>query len=482
MPRLLTLFKAGPAAGPPYRALAASLRQALARGQAAPGELLPSLRELSAQCGLHWHTVRAALQDLEAEGWLGAEPRRGYRVLARPAPEGPAPAALLPSGPGRARPTARPLPASSAGADAGPRPAHDFSWGHADLRDFPLTELKACFAASLRRLRPRDLGYGDPRGHAPWLAQLEAYLRRRRGLLGRSLLATQGSQEALHLAAQVLIRPGDTVAVEAPGYGGARMAFLAAGARLAPVPVDAEGLDVEALGRLLKRRRVRLLHLTPLHQYPTTVTLSPARRQALYALLRRHGLLALEDDYDHEVHYRGQALAPLAAQDPDGRILYTSSFSKVLLPGLRLGFLALPPAWAPAFVAARRLVSYQGDTVAQDALARWMATDGFERHLRRVRRRSLERLDGLEALLKGHQAAGLPWAWRRPDGGFGLWLGLGADSRPIAARARALGVGLLEESGFWNTKKPSHVRLGFARLDAREQAAGLERLAQAARA
>jgi GntR family transcriptional regulator/MocR family aminotransferase len=476
MPRLLTLFRA-PATGPqPYRALAAILRQALGQAQARPGELLPSLRELSQQCGLHWHTVRAALQELEAEGWVAAEPRRGYRVLSLPGPEGPIDAPLQPCGPGRAWAPARPLPAPAA---SGPKPPHDFSWGHADLRGFPLPELRACFAASLRRLKPQDLGYGDPRGHAPYLAQLEAYLRRRRGLLGRSLLATQGSQEALHLIAQVLVRPGDSVAVEALSYGGARNAFLAAGARLARVRLDADGLRPDDLERVLKAGRVRLLHLTPLHQYPSTVTLSAARRRQVYALLRRYDVLAIEDDYDHEVHYRGPALAPLAAQDPDGRILYTSSFSKVLLPGLRVGFLALPPAWAPAFTAARRVASFQGDTLVQDALARWMAQDGFERHLRRVRRVSEQRLDSFEALLQDQAQRGRPWSWRRPDGGFALWLDVGADSRPLAARAAALGVGVLEESQFGPTKKPSHLRLGFARLTPQEQARGLELLGRA---
>jgi len=488
MPRALVLpsLPHGPAS---RAALAAAVRAALLAGSLCPGELLPSLRDLAAQSGLHWHTVRAALLELESEGWLAAEPRRGYRALAPP--DGAPPAwnrgagakgrgggleaerGPQPCGQGRAAAVARDF--GPAAPEPGPFTS-DLRWGHADLRSFPLAEFRGHWRGALRRLKPELLGYGDPRGHGPYLAQLADYLRRRRGLLGRELLATQGSQEALHLVAQVLLRSGDRVAVERLAYGGALEVFRAADAVVDRLDQDEEGLVPESLERLLRRGRTRLLYLTPLHQYPTTTGLGAPRRRRIYELLRRHGVLLLEDDYDHEVHYRGQPQEPMAAHDPAGIVVYVSSFSKVLLPSLRLGFLALPPGLGPAFASARRVISRQGDTLVQEAMGRWMAEDGFERHLRRVRRISLDRLDFFERGLHGLRRKGLRLDWRRPDGGLALWLDLGQDSARAAARAARLGLGILPESQFSEGGNGQHARLGFARINHSEQQRALELL------
>jgi GntR family transcriptional regulator/MocR family aminotransferase len=473
MPRALTLAPL-PRGGKTARALAASVRGALRDGRLKAGEMLPSLRGLAGQLGVHWHTARAALQQLEAEGWLEALPRRGYRVLGAPDGDHPEGTEARPCGPGIKTRLGRDFGPER--GDGGPY-AVDFRWGHADLRAFPLDEFRAHWRDTLRRMDPGSLGYGNPRGHAPYLKQLEAYLRRRRCLLGRELLATQGSQEALHLVSQVLLKPGDTVAVERLSYGGALEVFKAAGVKVERVDLDENGMVPESLEALLKSKKIRLLYSTPLHQYPTTAVLGAPRRQRIYRTLSRHGTLLLEDDYDHEVHYRGQPQAPMAAFDPEGLILYTSSFSKVLLPSLRLGFLALPPRLGPAFAAARRVISRQGDTLTQAAMARWMAGEGFERHLHRVRRLSLERLDFIENALLALKARGLAWDWRRPDGGLALWLDLGVDSASLAQRAGQAGLGLLPEALFDAKGKGTHVRLGFARLNQGESARGLQLLA-----
>src|SRR5262249_47250795 len=152
--------------------------------------------------------------------------------------------------------------------------------------------------------------------------EVESYLRRVRAVTGREIIVTNGSQQGIFLAAQALIGPGEPVAVERMGYRPAWEAFRAAGGRLVPVDVDSEGADPDSLAKLLRKPRPRLLYLTPLHQYPTTVTLPIARRLRIYELCAQHGVPVLEDDYDHEFHYRSQPLAPMASRDPEGLVIY----------------------------------------------------------------------------------------------------------------------------------------------------------------
>ncbi|HWO14541.1 MAG TPA: PLP-dependent aminotransferase family protein [Polyangiaceae bacterium] len=416
--------------------VAEALRQALASGSLEPGELLPSTRELAASYGVHRQTVMVALDALCAEGWLRAEARRGYRVL----PPDPALPSTRPqrraSFQFRARPAGGPaLPA----LDGVRYPLHAATPDPALL---PLPELRAAYAHALRR----DAGALDdatPWGNPALERALRAYLRRARGLRVDRVLLTCGSQEAITLVARALLRPGDAVAVEDPGYPPAWQAFRAAGAEVVPVPVDAQGLRVDALAPLLARRRIRLVYVTPNHQYPTTVTLSAPRRRALLERTLAEGVPILEDDYDHEYHFRGVPQPALAASGRAPHVLYAASLSKLVAPGVRVGMLCGGGEVLEALAEQRQVSVRAGDGVTQAALASWVGDGGFERHVRRAKRVYAERREAALAALT--RAAGkVPLELSEPDGGLAVWCRW--PSHPVlelARRALARGVAVL---------------------------------------
>jgi GntR family transcriptional regulator/MocR family aminotransferase len=202
-------------------------------------------------------------------------------------------------------------------------------------------------------------------------AQHQGQLAAARGLAvdPANLVVTRGSQMALYLVALALIRPGDVVAVEDPGYFVAWEVFRSLGVRLVPVPVDREGLRVDELREVLRRRRVRAVLLTPHHQFPTTVTLSTGRRLELLQLAAARRFAIIEDDHDHEFHYEGRPVQPMASMDDSGVLVYIGSLSKVLAPGLRSGYLVAPTALVRQIGELRRLIDLQGDLAFDHALA-----------------------------------------------------------------------------------------------------------------
>lgn len=456
-----------PGPEPKYLRLAEAVRRAVEGGQLQAGDLLPSTRQLAERWETHRHTVMNALAELVAEGWLESEPGRGYRVVA-----------------GLPRYFVQePPPTSAVSVAREARLTFSFPGGQPDLRLFPTQEYYAILREVMRRYDPQVLlGYDRCEGAPELRLQLSHYLRRLRDIIGHEVVVTQGSQEGLFLLAKMLIQPGDVVAVEELGYPPAWGAFRLAGGNLVGLPVDRHGVDPEALDRLARRSRVAMLYTTPLHQYPTTVTMPLERRRELYEVAVRHGIPLLEDDYDHEFHFRSRPLAPLRSRDPEGLVYYISSFSKVVYPSARLGFVVLPPGRAGDLVDLKRFVTRQSNTLIQLAQARWMEKGGFERHLRRMRRVYQSRMTWMSRRLdEGRARWGLPLQFELPDGGMSLWVDFGVDSRTLAERARALGV--LVQGGHeyhLHGKASTYLRLGFASSQEQEMEQGLSRLFEAA--
>ena len=419
-----------------WRPIAEALRQALASGTLPPGQLLPSTRDLAATYGAHRQTVMVALDALCAEGWLRAEARRGYRVLP--------PDPTLPRAERHGRTTFRFRPARMASP---PLPAlegvrYPLHAATPDPRLLPSAELRAAYAHALAR-DPSPLDGDDVWGNAALGRELRGYLQRVRGLRVDGLLLTNGSQEAIALAARTLLAPGDAVAVEDPGYAPAWEAFRAAGAEVLPVPVDARGLRVDDLAALLRRRRVRLVYVTPNHQYPTTVTLAAPRRRALLEHTLAAGVPVLEDDYDHEYHFRGVPQPALAASDQAPHVLYVASLSKLVAPGVRVGMLCGPRDILEAVAVQRQASVRAGDGVTQAALADWIADGGFERHVRRAKRIYAERREAALATL-ARAARRVPLHITPPDGGLAIWCEWPAHAvLDLARRALARGVAVL---------------------------------------
>lgn len=464
-----------PGPEPLYLRLATALRAAFEQGVLQPGELLPSTRTLAGETGAHRHTVMAALDELVAEGWVQPEPGRGYRVV----PTLPLEYYRVRAEPAR---VARPRPWEPTVE----LPAHDglpecrfaFPSGQPDLRLFPTEEFFGCLRDVMRHGEPTTLlRYGDSAGTPRLREELRTYLRRVRGICDGVPVVTHGSQEAIFLLGRLLLAPGDTVAVEEMGYPPAWEALRVTGARLEGLPVDAEGVDPDALDRLACRRRVKLAYVTPLHQYPTTVTLSLERRAALYEVAERHGIALLEDDYDHEFHYRCRPVAPLKARDPAGIVLYVSTFSKVVYPAVRLGFAVVPERLAEPLAALKRVVSRQNESLTQEAMALWLAGGGFERHLRRMRRIYERRMEAMAAAL---EAEGLAGRFRRPAGGMSLWVDMGIPSRELGPRAERAGVAVRPAQEYrLDGQDTTWLRLGFASSNEAEISEGMALLARA---
>jgi GntR family transcriptional regulator/MocR family aminotransferase len=317
----------------------------------------------------------------------------------------PDPPALGDHGPGpQTRPGRRPVsraPAPLLGR--GPEPwmqgSGPFRTSESAADLFPFSVWAGLVARHCRNPGRGLLRYGGPMGYEPFREEIAAYLRAARGVRceAAQVMVVSGSQQALQIAARVLLEVGSPVWVEEPGYAGARDVLALAGARLLAVPVDAEGLDVSAG---IARGKARAVYVTPSHQYPLGVTMSASRRLQLLEWARRSGAWILEDDYDSEYRYESQPIAALQGLDRDARVVYLGTFSKVLFPALRLGYLVIPPDLVPRFAAVREAMDIFPPTLFQAALGDFIAGGHFARHLRRTRQLYRERRSALAEALR----------------------------------------------------------------------------------
>ena len=457
------------------------LSEAVRSGRLRRGTLLPGTRSLARTLGVSRNTVSAAYEELAAEGFVEADGPAGTRISSQiPDPE-----------PGRiARPTdprrlgfdLRPFTVEALDAP-GDRRLLRWDFGLPDPRLAPRIALARAYARVMRK-RPEVLHYArylEGPG-APLVKAVGQMLSSTRGLDAspENIALTRGSQMGLYLAIQVLIRPGDRVAVEHPGFVRCWETLRAAGAELVPIPVDGEGLSLTQLERRLARGPLRAVFLTPHHQFPTTATLSLGRRMQLLKLAARHRFAILEDDYDHEYHYDARPILPLAANDPAGVVIYLGSLSKLFAPGLRTGFVVGPPALITAIQARRALIDVQDDLALQLAVAELFEEGEIQRHQRRTRRLYRERRDFMVALIR--KKLGTALDFEVPSGGLALWAKV--DPRIEVERweeaSRRRGVGFRTGRLFYLDGAPQpFVRLGFARLDAGEAEHAVKTVARA---
>ena len=469
---------------PRYRQLYGGLRDAILTGRLAPGTHLPSSRVLAADLQIARNTVTLAFEQLRAEGYVEGNRGAGTRVTRT------LPATLLRMPPQtldtRVRPTLmRPLSARGAalvataaawGFPTGTAPTA-FRFGTPAIDEFP-SALWARLTARRWKRAALVLAEGQVAGYTPLRQEIAAYVTAVRGVrcTSEQVLIVNGSQQALDLAARVLLDPGDAVWVENPGYLGARGALASAGARLVPVPVDGEGLSVETGIKLAPH--ARLVYVSPSHQYPLGVTMSAARRLALLSWASRADAWVLEDDYDSEFRYTGRPLACLQGLDVEGRVLYLGTFSKTLLPALRLGYIIVPEGLVDAFLAARAVADRHSPTLEQAVLADFIAEGHFTRHVRRMRTLYAER-----------QACLLEAARRELDGVLELapadagmhlvgWLPHNIIDRDITNAAAALGVEVLPLSRYaMNPLSRGALLLGYAGFNPAAIRSGVIRLA-----
>jgi GntR family transcriptional regulator/MocR family aminotransferase len=441
--------------GRPLRAqLEDGLRGAVRAGRLAAGDRLPSSRALARDLGVSRRLVVEAYEQLAAEGFLAA--RRGAgTVIAAPAADAAPPAT---------RPRRR-------------TPAYDFFPGVPDLAGFPRAAWLRATRDVLRTMPDAALGYPDPRGVRALRAALAGHLRRVRGVVADPdrIVVCGGTTQALALIARVLAGAGAAaVAVEDPSLPPHRAVLAGAGARVVPVPVDADGLRVDALARTAAAAAV----VTPAHHFPLGMALAPARRSALVAWARDRGALIVEDDYDAEFRFDRQPVGALQALAPE-RIAYVGSASKALAPGLRLAWMVLPEALAGPVAEAKALADGGSPVLEQRVLARLLETAAYDRHLRLARRRMAARRAALVAAVAEH----LPAATRVEGLAAGLHAvvrlpaAVDAATLTAAARGRDVGVYPLAAEG-----RSDVLLLGYANLPEPALAEGVRRLAAALRA
>jgi GntR family transcriptional regulator/MocR family aminotransferase len=484
VPLVLTID--GRSATPLHRQIYNEIRAAVLSGRLAPGARLPSTRALAADLAVSRNTAAGAFDQLLAEGYI--EGRRGAGTfVARALPDD---LLRVPRGAPRPRPSRASAILSARGKmlastvltpvaqeDGAPRA---FRPGIPALDAFP-RELWARMAARIyRNSSAALLSFSDPAGYPPLRRAIAEYLRAARGVRcsAGQVIVTSGSQQALDLAARVLLDAGDTVWVEDPGYLLARGALTAAGIRPVPVPVDAEGLSVTQGERLA--RHARMAYVSPSHQYPLGVTMSLARRMALLAWASQRNAWIVEDDYGSEFRYAGRPLASLQGLDTLGRVLYIGTFSKVLFPSLRLGYLVAPEGAVEAFAAARALADRYPPVHPQAMVAEFLAEGHFGRHIRRMRTLYAER----QAMLLG--AARREWGGlldvSGSDAGMHLvgWLPNGVDDRAVSRRAALAGVTAPALSDYYlGTAGRPGLLLGYASVNGRKISEGARTLALA---
>lgn len=437
---------------PLYRQLYAQLRERILSGALARGEKIPPTRELAGRLGVNRATVAAAYELLEQEGLVRGHVGRGSFV----------------AGSGAALDWEARLRGTGSGARGwGGEARINFASARPGADLMPVEEFRACAREVLRGDLERILRLGSPFGYGPlreWLIEqgrAEGTVRE-----DDDVIVTSGCQQALDLLERTLVTAGDAVAVEDPVYPGLRDVFARAGARAAGVPVGAEGIDMDALARLLEREQLAALAVTPNFQNPTGATMGIEARRQLLRLARAAGVAVVENDIYGGLRYEGRDLPPLKTLDEGRLVIQVRSISKLALPGLRVGWVSGPREVVRRLAEWKQTADLHSDHLSQAVLLRLFESGRLEAHRRRLLDAGRARL---RAVLDGcgkHLPAGSRFT--RPEGGANVWVRLpeGMDSERLLARAEAAGVSYLPGRLFAVQRAESGaLRLSFAGLD-----------------
>jgi GntR family transcriptional regulator/MocR family aminotransferase len=484
MPRKTTslpLSLPAPAAGVSlYRWLYEQLRTAILEGRLQPGARLPATRDLAEAYKLSRATIVTAFEQLKSEGYVEGRTGSGTYV-SKILPE-----QLLQVGGARqeGRLPHRRISFSAYAKRLQPfrsqpaQPVRAFRPNQPALELFPTTLWAQVAARRLRRVSAKLLAGGETLGYRPLREAVAEYLNTSRGVkcTADQVLIVSGAQEALDRTARLLLNPGEPAWMEEPGYPGAAAVLRAVGAKICGVPIDAEGLDLE---RGIRRwPRPRLVYVTPAHQFPLGVTMSLRRRLALLEWARKAGVLIFEDDYDSEYRYSGRPVPALQGLDRAGVVIFGGSFTAVMFPALRLGYLVVPPEMVDVFAAAQSVSTHHPPLLGQSVLCDFISEGHFARHIRRMRevyaerlnvllKAARERLDGLVEI--SNVEAGLQTVgWLRG--------GIAAEDVARAAAERNVEVMPLRRYAYGRARGNGIV-LGFAAVEPKELKRGVEELA-----
>lgn len=467
---------------PVFVQIARAIIDDIRRGRLEPGSAMPGTRTFAKSLGVNRKTILAVYEELIAQGWLCTDSTRGTFVSSDlPVQE---PVAL--------KPTAKSAEIELIGSGIDIRqdlmdipklsPQHGvlaFNDGTPDSRLVPFDQISRAVRRGLQRAARRtEFGYGDPRGNFALRQAVSTMLNIERGqsTTPNNICITRGSQMAIYLCGQLLIEPGDIVLVGELNYPPARITFQQAGANVLPIPLDENGVQVEKIEEICRTRQVKAIYLTPHHQFPTTVSLSSSRRVELITLAERHGLTIIEDDYDHEFHFEHRPLLPLASAAPQS-VVYIGSLSKLLSPGLRIGYIAAPTNFIEAVAGRVMLIDRQGNPGIEIAVSEMIDDGEMRRHARKSRSEYARRRDVFKTCMA--EAFGDDVDFTVPNGGLALWVRFrkGCDLARMEAVSLEHGVQFLSSRNYTDQQeKPDGLRLGFASLSEAELKSATERL------
>ncbi|RUL70975.1 PLP-dependent aminotransferase family protein [Dyella choica] len=467
---------------PMFLQLARAIADAIREGRLRAGEPLPGTRELAEQLRVNRNTIVAGYEELAAEGLVQTRVGGGTFVAS------PLPPAARTAAPAKDTLADAPTYALAGSIHATPTvklpPPGSLMIAHSlpDTRLFPAEALTRAFRRAILQRGRSLVGYADPCGHHHLREELASMLRSTRALPATTdgLMVTRSLEQGIDLVARMLLKPGDVVAVEAFGYPPAWSVLRLAGAQLMPLPVDDQGLNVEALEDALKHQRIRAVFVTPHHQFPTTCVMSPARRERLAALATTHRFAIIEDDYDHEFHYAGKPVLPIAAGQDRANVIYIGSLSNLFAPGISTGFIHAPPAVFEHLAHLRAASDPRSDVAMECAIAELFEDGELLRHMRRVRRTYAARRDALVAALRRHLGSALHF--RVPEGGMGLWAHVD-ETIPIdrwSEQGERAGVQFFGARRYdFHQREQPYLRLGFSYLDESELEEAVRRMARA---
>ncbi|REC71467.1 PLP-dependent aminotransferase family protein [Chryseobacterium elymi] len=414
-----------------YRQIAVSIITAIRNGVLKPRYHLPGTRELSKTLGVHRKTIIAAYDELHAQGWITIIPRKYTSVSDRIPllkPQRWNEEDVIPSYENSFSLPFRQIDEGIEESRSGLLPEIIIDDGHPDVRLSPIDELLKTYRSyTSKRHTIKNANTGTEQGTSRLRGELVHYLSETRGLnIGpENILITHGAQMSIYLTAQLILGPDTNVIVGSPNYPAANAAFEQTGAKLTEVPVDENGINTEAVELICKKKKISAVYVIPHHHYPTTVTLSAARRMKLQELAATYSFAIIEDDYDYDYHYTSSPYLPLAGSNHNGNIIYIGSFSKILDPSLRLGFMVAPKNFIDQCTALRKIIDVGGDGYMQNALAFLIREGELKRHLKKAKKIYHQRRDFLDTLLKNRLSPYISYVL--PSGGMAFWIRLSPE-------------------------------------------------------
>ncbi|CAM4192805.1 PLP-dependent aminotransferase family protein [Flavobacterium weaverense] len=456
-----------------YMQIANQLINAVQRGYLIKGTKLPGTRVLSEILEVHRKTIVAVYDELDSQGWVETRPNKGTFVLSRndskPSHFQPLAQNKLATYPGN---TGYSFKKSSLldNPFEHSKCEYIFNDGTPDIRLTQIEHLSRLYSSSMkRRSNRRKLGYYNQDGSEYFKENLSNFLNLSRGLhiSKNNLLITRSTEMSVYIISEILLAANDIVLVASLSYFSVNMIFQKSGARILQVPIDNEGIQVDAVRDLCGKHRVRMLYLTPHHHYPTTVTLSAQRRIELLELANEFGFVILEDDYDYDFHYDKSAVLPLASADTNGMVIYVGSFGKSLAPGFRTGFIVAPENLMDEMRKYLGIIDRQGDVLMEQVLGEMIDEGEIHRHLKKSIKVYHQRRDTFTALLENNFKDYLQF--KKPSGGLAVWAEWQLPINLLQLSTSCAKDNLfIPKTLLYQNRQLSAMRLGFGHLDEAE--------------